>query len=216
MLYSDPDLWILAHVSTKLGFEPGYSILGNYIIGTLLEQNAQIRNLPFNQVFDPEVGICFQSPDPVNKLSGCRLLLDAFDFPEAVECSDGAIKQVFVDTREMNLHNSSHHVGFRKGDVVKIAATQKWIGEIFFSVGGNNNDGPAFCANGFIDLDDVELHLVQHIEHIVLKIGVGLIDLVNQQNHSFFGYKGLSDLPHPNIIFDIAHIPFGVSKAAII
>ena len=73
-----------------------------------------------------------------------------------------------------------------------------------------------FCSDGFVDLDDIEFHLVQDIEHIVLKIGIGLIDLIDQQDHPFIGDKGLPDFSHPNILFNIADIPFGVTEPTII
>jgi hypothetical protein len=34
----------------------------------------------------------------------------------------------------MDLNNSSHHVRFWKGNMVEIAAAQKWIGQIFFGI----------------------------------------------------------------------------------
>ena len=66
--------------------------------------------------------------------------------------------------------------------MVKIAAAQKRIGQILFGVGGDDDHRPVLGADGLVDLDDVKLHLVQHVEHIVLKIRVGLVDLVDQQH----------------------------------
>ena len=44
--------------------------------------------------------------------------------------------------------------------------------------------GRMLGLDGFVDFDDVELHLVEHVEHVVLEVGVRLVDLVDQQ-HDF-------------------------------
>src|SRR4030043_1514866 len=106
----------------------------------------------------------------------------------------------------MNLNNPSYHVGLGKGDVVKIAATQKWIGEVFFSIRSDDDHGPMFCFDGLIDLDNIKFHLIQHIQHIILEISIRLVNFVNQKNHSLIGTKRLSYLSHPNILLDISHI----------
>ena len=41
----------------QLNSEPCHRILGNHIIRALFEQNAQERNLSFDQILHPEVGI---------------------------------------------------------------------------------------------------------------------------------------------------------------
>ncbi len=76
--------------------------------------------------------------------------------------------------------------------------------------------GLCFAADRLVDLDDIKLHLVEDIEHVVLKIGIGLIDLINEKDDSFVRHKGLPDLSHPDILFDVAHIPFRISKTTVI
>ena len=76
--------------------------------------------------------------------------------------------------------------------------------------------GRLLGLDGLVDLDDVELHLVQHVQHVVLEIRVGLVDLIDQQDHLFVGDKGLADLPHFDVFLDIAHIPLGVAETAVV
>ena len=62
-----------------------------------------------------------------------------------------------------------------------------------------------------INLDNVEFHLVEHIQHIVLKVGIGLINLVNQAvGHikSNIIVKRVRDSHDVRAIFKLA-IPFG-------
>ena len=116
----------------------------------------------------------------------------------------------------MDLDDSSHHLRLRKGDVVEVAAAQEWVGEILLGIGSDDDDRSVFCPDGLVDLNDVEFHLVEYIEHVVLKIGIGLIDLVDEQHDPLIGDKGLSDLAHPDVLFDVADIPFGIPETAVI
>src|SRR4030043_1369753 len=142
-----------------------------------------MRDFSLDKGFQAKVRIYLQGPDPVNELSGCRLLLDAPNLSEAIECGYGAFKELLIDFRKMDLNDLSHHHLFRECNVMEIAAAEEWIGKVFFGIGCNNNDRPEFSLDCFINLDDIELHLIEDIEHIVLEIGVSFIDLIDEQNH---------------------------------
>ncbi len=116
------------------------------------------------------------------------------------------LDEVAVQIRKVNIQYLAHHVRFGKSNVMEITAPQEWIGQVFFSIGGDDNHRPGDCLYGLVDFDDVKFHLVQYIEHIILKIRVGLIDFVNQQNRSLGSGKGLADLAHLNVLLDIADI----------
>ena len=76
----------------------------------------------------------------------------------------------------------AHHLRIWKSDMMKITPSEKGIGEIFFGIGGNNDHRPLLRPYCFIGFDDIKLHLVEHIEHIILKLCFGLVDLIDQQN----------------------------------
>jgi len=116
----------------------------------------------------------------------------------------------------VNLNDLSHHVRLWKGNVMEIAAAQERIGQVLFGIGSDNNDGPVFRLYGLVDLNDIEFHLVQYIEHIVLKISICLINFIDQQDYLFVCNKGLAYFAHSDVVFDIAHISAGISKAAVI
>ena len=42
--------------------------------------------------------------------------------------------------------------------------------------------GRCLALIGPVDLDDIELHLVEDIQHVVLKIRVGLVDFIDQED----------------------------------
>ena len=116
----------------------------------------------------------------------------------------------------MHGNDAPHHLLIGEGDVVEVAAAEKGVGEVFLGVGGDNDHRPVPRSYGPVDLDDVELHLVEHIEHVVLEVGVSLVDLVDQQHHPLICDKGLTDFSHPDILRDIAHISRRVAEAAVV
>ena len=70
--------------------------------------------------------------------------------------------------------------------MMKIAAAEKRIGKILLGVGCDDNYGTVFGLDGLVYFDDVELHLIENIQHVVLKIRVGLVNLINQKNWFFY------------------------------
>ena len=76
--------------------------------------------------------------------------------------------------------------------------------------------GRCFALIGLVDLHDIELHLVQHVQHVVLEIRIGLVDLVDEQHGALVGDKGLTDLPHPDVFLDIAHVALGIAETAVV
>jgi len=63
----------------------------------------------------------------------------------------------------MHLDDPTHHLWVGKGDMVEVASAQERIGQVFFSVGSDHDDRPVPGADGFINLDNVEFHLVEHV-----------------------------------------------------
>jgi len=77
-------------------------------------------------------------------------------------------------------NNQAHHIGIGKRNVMKIAASEERIGKILLGIGCNDDHGTVLGPDGFVDFNNIELHLIQNVQHIVLKIGVGLVDFINQ------------------------------------
>jgi len=72
---------------------------------------------------------------------------------------------------------------------MEVAATQEWIREVFLGVRRDHNDGSVFCSDRLVNLNDVKFHLVEYVEHVILKVGVGFIDFVDEEDDPFTRYK---------------------------
>ena len=69
---------------------------------------------------------------------------------------------------------------------------------------------------GSVNFNDIKLHLIQNIEHVVLKIGVCFVDFIDQKHNSIIRRKCLTDFAHFYVILDVADISLGVSETAVI
>ena len=76
--------------------------------------------------------------------------------------------------------------------------------------------GRCRAVTRLVDLHDIELHLVEDVEHVVLEVGVGLVDLVDQEHRPLVGNEGLADLAHPDVLGDVAHIAARIAEAAVV
>ena len=69
---------------------------------------------------------------------------------------------------------------------------------------------------GLVDLHDVEAHLVQDVEHVILEIRVRLVDLVDEQNDPDIGDESLADLAHLDVLFDVGDVALGIAETAVV
>ncbi len=163
---------------------PGHLLGGHTQVGAFLEENPEIGEASPGKGFHLEIGIGSQGADPVDQLPGCRFLLDPPELPETVKGFDAAIGQVLTEVWKVDAQDQPHHVRVRKGDMMEIAAAEEGIGEVLLRVGGDDDHRPVPGRDGLVDLDDVKLHLVQNIEHVVLEVRVRLVDFIDQQDGS--------------------------------
>ena len=59
--------------------------------------------------------------------------------------------------------------------------------------------------DGLAGLGDVELHAVQLPEEVVGELQVGLVDLVDEQDHLLLAGEGLAQLAQLHVLLDIVH-----------
>ena len=199
-----------------LSAHPHHLLGGSYQISALLEEDAQVGDVPPGKGFHLEIRIRLQGANPVDQFPCRRFLLDTPEIPQAIEGLDAGVGQLLVQIGKMHVHNEPHHSDIGKGNVMEIAAAQEGIGEVFLGVGCNDDHRPVAGGDGLVDLDDIELHLIENIEHVILKIAVGLVDFIDQQHRSHLRHKGLADFPHADVFFDVAHIPSGIPEAAVV
>jgi len=100
--------------------------------------------------------------------------------------------------------------------MVEVAPAQEGVGKVLLRIGGDDDHRPVSGRHRLVDFDDVELHLVEDVEHVVLKVRVGLVDLVDEENGPHVGDEGLPDSAHADVFLDIAHVAFGIPEAAVV
>ena len=94
------------------------------------------------------------------------------------------------------------------------APAEEGVGELLFRVGGDDDDGPLPGGDGLLGLGDVELHLVQLPQQVVGELQVGLVDLVDEEDHLLVGGEGLSQLAQLDVLLDVVH-PFAAELAVV-
>ena len=90
-----------------------------------------------------------------------------------------------------------------EADVVEKAAAQKGIGQLFFVVRGDNDNRAMRGADRLAGLVDVELHPVEFLQEVVGELDIGLVDLVDQQNHAARRLERLPQLALADVVFHV-------------
>ncbi|MPM96528.1 hypothetical protein SDC9_143692 [bioreactor metagenome] len=123
--------------------------------------------------------------------------------PQGVKLLQRLIQKLAVQLGIVGADNPLHHGRVGEGNIVEDAAAQKCVRQLLFRVGGDDNEGAVLRPDGFLCLRNVKLHSVQFPQEIVGKFQISLVDLVDQQNHLFFGLKRLAHLSKLDIFFYI-------------
>ncbi|MNG06084.1 hypothetical protein D3C84_893060 [compost metagenome] len=106
----------------------------------------------------------------------------------------------------MHVDDPLHRHAIRESDVVEEAAAQERIRQLFFVVGGNDDDRAFFRLDGLVDLVNVELHLVEFLQQVVREFDVGLVDFVDQQDHPLFGFEGFPELALFQVVANVVDL----------
>ena len=83
------------------------------------------------------------------------------------------------------------------------AAAQEGVGQLFFIIRGDDDDGTHLGADRLVGFLDVELHAIQFLKQVVRELDVGLVDLVDQQDGARGGGEGLPQLALLQIVSDV-------------
>nr|GFC42671.1 hypothetical protein [Tanacetum cinerariifolium] len=101
-----------------------------------------------------------QQFQPVHQLRGRRLLFEARDLAHVEEHIERFADQVFFDVGVVHIDDPLQGGAVREGDVMEETAAQERIRQLFFVVRGNDDDRALFRLDRFVDLVNVELHLL--------------------------------------------------------
>src|SRR5471032_336700 len=141
-----------------------------------------------------------QQLEPVHQFGSRRLLLQPRDFAHIEEHVQRLADQVLLDVGVMHIDDLLQRGAIREGDVVEEATAQERIRQLFFVVGGNDDDRADFGLDRLVDLVNVELHLVEFLQQVVGELDVSLVNFVDQQDHPFFGLEGFPQLAFLQVI----------------
>ena len=105
----------------------------------------------------------------------------------------------------MHVDDALHGGRVGELDVVEEAAAQEGVGQLFFVVGGDEDQRTVLGAHQFTGLVAVELHAVEFAQQVVGKLDVGLVNLVDQQCHLRVGGEGLPEHAFEDVVVDVLH-----------
>ena len=170
-----------------------------------LDKGAEERDLG-GDLFEVEAshGKCL---DPVEKLARRRLLPQAVHLAYPVELLDGLPHELVLDVGIVDLDDPLHHLLVGKFDVVEDAPSQEGVGQLLLGVARNDHDGTVLRPHLFVELVDMEGHLVELVQEVVGELYVRLVDLVDEEHHLLVGGKGLAELTELDVLPDVGDVP---------
>ncbi len=105
----------------------------------------------------------------------------------------------------MHLDDLVHRLGIGKLDVMEEAAAQEGIRQLFFIVGGDDQDWALLSLDRFACLIDKKLHAIEFEQQIVRKLDVSLVDFVNQQHRPLRCNESIPQFAALDVVADIGH-----------
>src|SRR2546428_4994056 len=154
-----------------------------------------------------------QELQPVEQLGGRGLFLEAGHFAHLEEDFERFAKQRFLEPRKVHFHDLLHRFPVGEADVVEETTPQKGVGQLFFVVRGDEDDGALRRLDELPRLVHEELHAVELAQKVVGKLDVGLVDLVDEEHDRRLGSERLPQHAADDVVADLAHA--GVAKLGI-
>jgi hypothetical protein len=146
-----------------------------------------------------------QQFDPIEQLGSGWLFLDARQVAHIVKRLHRCAEQLFLEGWEMHVHDLLHGLRFWEFDVVEKAAAQKSIGQLFFVVGGDEDQGACFGFDQLAGLVAIKLHAINFAQQIVGEFDVGFVDFVNEQRYGLLRGKGLPEHAFDDVVVNVLH-----------
>ena len=144
-----------------------------------------------------------QQFQPVEQLRGGRLLLQAGNGAHIEKDFHSFLHQRLGDIGVVHTNNLAHGVAVGEIDEVKETAAQESVGQFFFVITGDNNNGAVLRLDGFAGLIDKKLHAIQLYQQVIGEFDIGLVHLVNQQHHLLVGIEGFPQLAALDVVGNV-------------
>jgi len=144
-----------------------------------------------------------QQLQPVHQLGRRGFFLQAGHFAHVEKYVQRFTDQFFLDVGKVHVDDFLQRGAIREADVVEEATAQEGVRQLFFVIGGNDDDRADLGLDRLIGLVNVELHLVEFLQQVVGELDVGLVDFVDQQNNPLLSFEGF---PQFALLQVIAHI----------
>src|SRR5690606_7943885 len=145
-----------------------------------------------------------QQTQPIQKFRGGRFLLQTRDVTQGKEGVQGAGQDVAAQIGVVHGHDLFHGLALGKADVMEETAAQEGVGQVFFVIGSNDDQGTMTSLDGLASFVNMKLHAVQFLQQVVGELDVGLVDFVDQNNSGLFGLKGLPQRALHNVVANVA------------
>ena len=144
-----------------------------------------------------------QQLQPIDQFGGRGLFLQTGDGAQIEKHFHRLLDQIFRNIRVVHIDDLTHGVAIGEIDKVKETAAQKSVGQFFFVVRGDDNDGALPGLDRLSGFVDEELHAIEFNEQIVGELDIRLVDLVDKQHDLLIGGKRLPQLALLDVV---AHI----------
>ncbi len=115
-------------------------------------------------------------------------------------------QHVLLQVRIVHGHDVAHGLAVGEADVVEEAAAQESVGQVLFVVGRDDDQRTMPRRDGLARFVHVEFHAVQFAQQVVGEFDVGLVDLVDQQDHRLGRLEGLPQRALHDVVADVADL----------
>ena len=86
---------------------------------------------------------------------------------------------------------------------MKKAAPEKRIWQLFFIVGGDEDQWANFGFDQLLGLITIKLHAIELSEQVVWKLNVGFVNLIDQQGHGLLSHERTPKNAFNDVILDV-------------
>src|SRR5262249_28131854 len=146
-----------------------------------------------------------QQLDPVEQLGGRGLFLQSRHLANVIKDGQGLAHEFVLQTGKMHIDDLLHRRAVGKANVMKKAAAQKGVRQLFLIVRGDDDDRAVSSLNRAPRLVDIEFHAVELEQQVVGELDIGLVDLVDQKDRGLLRLEGFPQLARHDVIGNVVH-----------